>query len=43
MFSSLPVFFIFYSFSSVYFTFSIIAVPLLKSRDLHVRLLHVVQ
>ena len=36
-------FFIFYACSSVYFTFSIIAMPLLLSHDLCVRLLRVVQ
>ena len=44
MFSSLPVF-IFYVCSNVYFTFSTIAMSLLLSHDLHVRLLglHVVK
>ena len=45
--SSLYVFliaiFIFYVCSSVYFTVSAIAMPLLLSHDLHVRLLRVVQ
>ena len=36
-------FLFFYVCSGVYFTFSTIAVPLLLSHDLHVRLLHVLQ
>ena len=42
MFSWLPAF-IFYACSSVYFAFSTIAMPLLLSHDLHVRLLCVVE
>jgi len=36
-------FYYFYACSSVYFTFSTIAMPLLLTHDLHVRLLRVVQ
>ena len=43
MFPDCQFFFTFYACSSVYFTFSTIAMSLLLTHDLHVRLLRVVQ